>query len=225
MSKKGESVIKAIRYLDSFYEDLGLLFNNLENLLSEKGFSNLPKSGNYAAYFHNVSNNIHLSRKWTLKNIQRLYLEENLLETKEINSGLTCSASLYKTSQFNFPVLTCGVLTWNNKYTHEEIYDKWSCNEICDVVCDKSIWRFRDEYKKDGIIYHLYPEKELRNLKSFSFFFIDLTEIENSAVLEEIVNAMINLYHGNYDVSISNDLIIDKIPQKLIETWTQPVSV
>jgi len=225
MSKKGESIIEAINYLDSFYDDLGLLFSNLENLLSGKGYLSIPNAGNTAAFYHNVSNHIGYSRKWTLKNIQRLYLKKDYIESKsqDIDSALICSSSLYKTSIFNFPVLTCGIINWNEKYSVDGIYDKWDCNAICNVVCDKSIWRFKNELKKEDLIYHLIPSEKLSDIKDLSFFFIDLVKIENSAVLETIVTALVEVYSGNDDISIEDDLIIKKIPQKLLDTWDRPI--
>jgi len=223
MSKKGESIIEAINYLDSFYNDLGLLVSNLENLLSEKGFISIPRAGNTVAYYHNLSNHIGYSRKWTLKNIQRLYLEESHIESQDIDSTLLCSASMYKTSLFNFPVVTFGVLNWNDKYSADDIFEWWDCNAICNIVCDKSIWRFKDDPKKEDLIFHLIPSEELKNIKDFSFFFIELVKIENSAVLETIVIALLEVYNGNYDISIDDDLIIKKIPQKLFDTWNRPI--
>ena len=34
MSDKGKSIMEAIQYLDGFYNDLGLLLSNFENLLA-----------------------------------------------------------------------------------------------------------------------------------------------------------------------------------------------
>jgi len=223
MSKKGESIIKAIRYLDSFYEDLGLMFGNLEKLLSEKGFISIPNAGNTAAYIYNTSSHIGYSWKWTLKNIQRLYLEESLIKSHDIDSALICNASFYKTSLFNFPVLTCGILKWNDKYSTDSIYNRWDCNSICNIVCDNSIWRFKEEHKKEDLIYHLIPSEEFKNYKSLSVFFLDLIRIENSEVLQAIVNALIDAYHENYDISLDEELVVNRIPPKLLDNWSRPI--
>lgn len=225
MSKKGESVINAIRYVDSFFSDLSMMFNNLESILHKNNFISIPNAGNYAAPYHVVSSHIGTGDKWLLKSIQRMYLDENLSKSDNYDSAILCSVPLFEENLFDFPVLTCGVLRWNNKYSASQIYERWDSFPIRDVVCDKSVWRFGKDKENNGKIYHLYPEIELRDLKNYSLFFIDLVKIENSTILEEIVNAAINFYKGNEDLSLDDDLFVKKIPQKLIETWSQPVSV
>ena len=63
----------------------------------------------------------------------------------------------------------------------------------------------------------------LRNIKDYTLFFVDLVKVESSKVLQEIVDTLENLYDGSDEIVLSRDLIVEKIPEKLIETWNQPL--
>ena len=229
VSNKGKSIMDAIRYLDDFYSDLGLMINNFENLLSEKGFVSIPNAGNRATYYYDVSNHVGRSKKWTLKNIQRLYLKEDETESdknnKNINKAILCSLVLYPSSAFEIPVLICGVLSWDGNYSQNEIYNLWPSREICELVYPKNNWRLKNkqEVMKKKQIYKFVPLDKLRNISDFSLVFVDLVKIESSKVLQKIVDALIELYNGSDEVSIESDLVVDSIPEKLLENWSQPI--
>jgi len=58
----------------------------------------------------------------------------------------------------------------------------------------------------------------LRNIEGYTLFFVDLVKVESSKVLQEIVDALENLYDGSDEIVLSRDLIVEKIPEKLMET-------
>ena len=229
MTDKGKSIMNAIKYLDGFYSDLGLMFNNFENLLSEKGFFSIPLAGNKATYYYDVSNHIGYSKKWTLKNIQRLYLKEDEADAnkdeKNINKAILCSLALYPSSAFEIPVLMCGVLSWDGTYSQNEIYYMWKCKEICELVYPKNNWRLKNkqEVTVKRFIYRFMPLDKLGNIEDFSLFFVDVVKVESSKVLQDIVDALGNLYDDSKEIDLRPDLIVESIPEKLMETWSLPV--
>ncbi len=228
MSKKGNSIIEAIKYLDAFYNDVGLMFSNFENLLSAKGFLNHPNAGNRATYFpYGVSNHIGTSNKWTLKNIQRMYLKEAEIEPKNslINRTMLCSLALYPSSLFNIPVYMCGILKWNKDYSLEEIYNKWPVKEICELVNHKSDWRLKDGTNKErnSLVYKFIHLDKNINIDEYSLFFVDLVKIENAKYLQEIVDTLAEMYDGSDDINLDPNLVMEEIPGKLMENWNKPI--
>lgn len=231
MNKNGKSIIEAIKFLDEFYNDVGLMFSNFENLLSEKGISCHPDAGNRTTYHYDVSNHIGRSKKWTLKNIQRLYLrdeeikyEKNDLKGQNINKAILCSLALYPSSAFDIPVFVCGVLKWDGLFTQKEIYNNWPTKEICELVKTKNIWRLKRLPEKGAQvpIYSFSPLDKFRNISDFSLFFVDVVKIENSAVLQQVVDALVELFNEGDEIVLNKDLIVDEIPEGLLKTWQQP---
>ena len=227
MSDKGKSIMEAIQYLDSFYNDLGLLFRNFESLLGEKGFISIPDAGNRVTYAYSVSNHIGYSKRWTLKCIQRLYLKEE--ETEEnvntINKAILCNLVLYPSSSFEIPVFVCGVVSWDGNYSQNEIYNLWPTKEFSELVKQKNNWRLKNKQEVDGksLIFKLMPLEKLSNIEDYTLFFVDMVKVESSKVLQEIVDALENLYDGSDDIVLSRDLVVESIPEKLMETWNQPI--
>lgn len=229
MSDKGKSIMEAIQYLDGFYNDLGLLLSNFENLLAEKGFISIPDAGNRVTHAYALSNSIGLNNRWTLKSIQRLYLKEE--ETEEnvnsINKAILCNLALYPTSAFEMPVFMCGVVSWNGNYSHNEIYNLWPTNEFAALVKLKNNWRLKNKQEVEGksLIFKLMPLEKLSNIEDYTLFFVDMVKVESSKVLQEIVDALENLYDGSDEIDLSRDLVVESIPEKLMETWTKPIVV
>ena len=229
MSDKGKSIMEAIQYLDGFYNDLGLLLSNFENLLAEKGFISIPDAGNRVTFAYALSNNIGLSNRWTLKCIQRLYLKEEETEANEknFNKAILCNLALYPTSAFEMPIFMCGVVSWKGNYSQNEIYNLWPTKEFSELVNIKNNWRLKNkqEVLEKGLIYKFMPVYELRNIEDYTLFFVDLVKVESSKVLQEIIDALENLYDGSDEIVLSRDLVVESIPEKLMETWTKPIVV
>jgi len=228
MSKKGNSIIEAIKYLDAFYKDVGLMFSNFENLLSGKGFISHPKAGNKAAFDpYGVSNHLGMSNKWTLKNIQRMYLKEDEIVSKDksINKTILSSLVLYPSSEFIMPVLFCGIIKWNGSYSQDEIYDIWSEKEVCKLVNYSSDWRLKDGTNKErnSLVYKFIHLDKKIDIDEFSLFFVDLVKIENAMYLQEIVDTLADMYDGSDDINLDPKLTVDEIPDKLIENWNKPI--
>ena len=226
MEHKGRSVMEAIQYLDSFYNDLGLLFRNFESLLGEQGFISIPVAGNKATFEYGVSGHIGYSKRWTLKCIQRLYLKEEETEknVNSINKAIFCNLALYPSSAFEIPIFVCGVVRWDGTYSQNEIYNRWPTKEFSEIVKQKNKWRLRNHHgtgEKRLIYKFIHPEK-IRNIEELEIILVDLVKIESSKVLQEIVDTLENLYEGNDEIVISKDLVVEKIPVKLMETWSQP---
>jgi len=229
MSKKGNSIIEAIKYLDAFYNDVGLMFSNFENLLSGKGFISHPKAGNRAAFDpYGVSNHLGMSNKWTLKNIQRMYLKEDEIESKDksINKAILCSLVLYPSSEFNMPVFFCGIIKWNGSYSQDEIYNyKWSAKEVCKLVNITSDWRLKvgTDKERNSLVYNFIHLDKKINIDEYSLFFVDLVKIENAKNLQEIVDTLAEMYDGSDDINLDPNLTMDEIPEKLLENWNKPI--
>jgi len=227
MSDKGKSIMEAIQYLDGFYNDIGLLLSNFENLLAEKGFISIPNAGNRTAYDYVVTSHIGYSKRWTLKCIQRLYLKEEETEANEknFNKAILCNLALYPTSAFKMPVFMCGVVSWKGNYSQNEIYGLWPTKEFTEIVNIKNNWRLKNkqEVLEKGLIYKFMPLDELKNIEDYTLFFVDLVKVESSKVLQEIVDSLENLYDGNDEIVLNRDLVIESIPEKLMETWSQPI--
>ena len=227
MLDKGKSIMEAIQYLDGFYNYFGLLLSNFENLLAEKGFISIPNAGNRATYDYAVTNHIGYSKRWTLKCIQRLYLKEEETEAnkKSFNKAILCNLALYPTSTFEMPVFMCGVVSWKGNYSQNEIYNLWPTREFTELVNIKNNWRLKNkqEVLEKGLIYKFMPLDELKNIEDYTLFFVDLVKVESSKVLQEIVDSLENLYDGNDEIVLNRDLVIESIPEKLMETWSQPI--
>lgn len=229
MSKDGKSILDAVKFLDAFYSDVGLLFANLENLLSERGFRSIPEAGNRAAYSFGVSNHLGYNQSWTLKNIQRLYLTEEEINSKsqKIEKSILMSMALYPSNVFEFPTLTCGVLKWRELSTTTMIQNRWITKEICTLITPKNSWRIQDE-KPEGSpdwLHSFSPMANIKDMAEFTAFFVDFVRIENSAVLERIVDVVAEIYSGNYNVSLNDSLIVKDIPDSLIKSWRKPIEV
>jgi len=229
MLNKGKSIMEAIQYLDGFYNDLGLLLSNFENLLGEKGFISIPNAGNRVTFEYALTNNIGYSKRWTLKCIQRLYLKEE--ETEEnvnsINRAILCNIALYPTSAFEMPVFMCGVVSWDGNYSQNEIYNLWPTKEFAELVKLKNSWRLKNkqEVLEKSLMFKFIPLEKLRNIKDYTTFFVDMVKVESSKVLQEIVDALENLYDGSDEIILIRDLVVESIPEKLMETWTKPIVV
>lgn len=227
MANKGKSILEAIQYLDSFYNDLGLLLSNFENLLAEKEFFSVPNAGNRATFEYALSNNIGYSKRWTLKCIQRLYLKEEEIEenVNSINKAILCNLALYPTSAFETPIFMCGVVSWNGNYSQNEIYNLWPTKEFSELVKLKNNWRLKNkqEVLEKGMVYKFMPVDELRNIEDYATIFVDLVKVESSKVLQEIVDALENLYDESDEIVLNRDLVVESIPEKLMETWSLPV--
>ena len=227
MADKGNSIMEAIQYLDGFYNDLGLLLSNFENLLAEKGFRSISEAGNRVTFEYSVSNHIGSSKRWTLKCIQRLYLrkEETEANEKSFNKAIFCNLALYQTSAFEMPVFMCGVVSWNGNYSQNEIYNLWPTKEFAELVKLKNNWRLKNkqEVLEKGLIFKFMPLEKLRNIEDYTTFFVDLVKVESSKVLQEIVDALENLYDGSDEIVLSRDLVVESIPEKLMQTWNQPL--
>ena len=65
----------------------------------------------------------------------------------------------------------------------------------------------------------------MRNIKDYTTFFVDMVKVESSKVLQEIVDALENLYDGSDEIILIRDLVVESIPEKLMETWTKPIVV
>ena len=52
-----------------------------------------------------------------------------------------------------------------------------------------------------------------------------MVKVESSKVLQEIVDALENLYDGSDEIILIRDLVVESIPEKLMETWTKPIVV
>jgi len=72
------------------------------------------------------------------------------------------------------------------------------------------------------LIFKLMPLEKLRNIKDYTLFFVDMVKVESSKVLQEIVDALENLYDGNDEIVLNRDLIVGSIPEKLMATWNLP---
>jgi hypothetical protein len=227
MAEKGKSIIEVIKYLDSFYNDVGLMFGNLESLLSKKGFMSHPTAGNRVAFSYGVSGHIGNSQRWALKNIQRMYLKEEEIdsESKSLNKVIFCSLALYPSSAFEMPVLVCGVMTWDGYYSKDGVYNLWSSKEICDLIIPKNNWRLKDKYDPKGkrLIFEFVSADALSKVEKFSLFFVDAVKIENANYLQEIVDAIVDLYNDSEEILLNPDLIVDSIPEELVKTWTKPI--
>lgn len=229
MSDKGKSIMEAIQYLDGFYNDLKLLLSNFENLLAEKEFISIPDAGNRATWEYALSNHIGSSNRWTLKCIQRLYLKEE--ETEEnvnsINKAILCNIALYPTCAFEMPIFMCGVVSWDGNYTQNEIYNLWPTKKFAELVKLKNSWRLKNkqEVEEKSLIFKFMPLEKLRNIKDYTTFFVDMVKVESSKVLQEIVDALENLYDGSDEIVLSRDLVVESIPEKLMETWAKPIVV
>jgi len=226
MSEKGETIIEAIKYLDAFYKDVGLMFSNFEKLLSKKGFLSHPNAGNQAAFDpYNVSNHISLSNKWTLKNIQRMYLKEDEIESKDktINKAILCSLVLFPSSEFNIPVFFSGVIKWNGSYSQDEIYTLWKEKEVCKLVNDNNGWRLKDgnHHAGDRPIHKFIHVSKNLDIEEYSLFFVDLVKIENAKNLQEIVDTLAEMYDGSDDINLDPNLTVDEIPDKLTANWAK----
>ena len=227
MPNKGKSIMEAIQYLDGFYNDLGLLLSNFENLLAEKGFISIPNAGNRTSFDYALVNHIGYSKRWILKCIQRLYLKEE--ETEEnvnsINKAILCNLALYPTSAFEMPIFMCGIVSWEGNYSQNEIYNLWPTKEFTELMNLKNNWRLKSKHEVEGksLIFKFMLLEKLKNIEDYTLFFVDLVKVESSKALQQIVDALENLYDGNDEIVLSSDLIVEKIPEKLMENWSQPV--
>ena len=75
------------------------------------------------------------------------------------------------------------------------------------------------------MIFKLMPLEKLRNIKDYTTFFVDMVKVESSKVLQEIVDALENLYDGSDEIVLSRDLVVESIPEKLMETWNLPLKL
>lgn len=230
MTTKGKSIIEAIKYLDAFYKDLGLMFSNFEALLLEKGFINLPTAKNTSTYFpFNITNHIGMSNKWTMKNIQRMYLKEDEIDSENslINRAILCSLVLYPSSVFNIPVFICGILKWNVGYGQEELFSNWPGKKIGELVNSESSWRLKDgNYtERNKLIYNFIhvnrPNDKKIKIDEYSLFFVDLIKVENAKFLQEIVDTLAEMYDGREDINLNPNLTVDEIPGKLTANWAK----
>ncbi|MFC2165392.1 hypothetical protein ACFLT2_10415 [Acidobacteriota bacterium] len=154
-------------------------------------------------------------------------MKEEEIESKSesINKAILCSLALYSSSAFEIPVLVCGVLKWEGNHDLDGIYANWPTNEICNVIKPKNNWRIKDKAEEDEkkIIYRFRPLDELKNIDEYSLFIVDLVKVESSKILQEIVDAMVDLYDQSEEIAINPDLVVGSIPDKLMETWTKPI--
>ena len=204
-----------------------MLFRNFESLLGEKGFISIPVVGNKATFEYGVSGHIGYSKRWTLKCIQRLYLKEEETEKNVncINKAIFCNLALYPSSAFEIPIFLCGVVSWDGNYSQNEIYNLWPTKEFSEIVKQKNKWRLNTNHGTEakGLIYKLTHPEKIRNIEDLEIILVDLVKIESSKVLQEIVDALENLYEGNDEIVLSRDLVVESIPEKLMETWSQPI--
>jgi len=86
-------------------------------------------------------------------------------------------------------------------------------------------WRLKNkqEVEEKSLIFKLIPLEKLRNIEDYTLFFVDMVKVESSKVLQEIVDALENLYDGNDEIVLNRDLVVESIPEKLMETWSQPI--
>jgi len=221
MEHKGISIKNAIEYLDSFYSDLGLMFGNFESLLSEKKFISHPNAGNKTTYHYSVSNHMSRNQAWTLKNIQRFYLDE---KKDSVNKAIICSASLYPSSVFNIPVLICGIIKYKKNYSLYDSWNFWPSRDIVELDSLKSSWRLINKKvaKRDDSIFNFQHISKKDTIESFSVFFIDMIKLESSTILaEKIVEPLVDLYKGKSGVALDDNFLIKPIPAKLFEIWIQ----
>ena len=73
------------------------------------------------------------------------------------------------------------------------------------------------------MIFKFMPLEKLKNIEDYTLFFVDLVKVESSKALQGIVDALENLYYGNDEIVLSSDLIVEKIPEKLMATLNLPV--
>jgi len=125
---------------------------------------------------------------------------------------------------FEIPIFVCGVVSWDGNYSQNEIYNLWPTKEFSEIVKQKNNWRLKDDQgiEKKGLIYKLMHPEKIRNIEELTVILVDLVKIESSKALQEIVDALENLYDGNDEIVLSKDLVVEKIPVKLMETWSQP---
>lgn len=230
-NKEKESIKNAIQYLDSFHRDLGQFFSSFESLLAELGFLVHPEQGNKTSFIYQLSNNITWYNTWTLKNIQRYYLNSADIEKDKINSVLFCSLSLYDESIFTVPVLICGKIQYHQEVTAKKAWDFWLWDEIVKIDSNKSPWRFKTLPNKNSLIYNLRSistnklgdkiteKKDI--IDSIKIIFVDLLSMQNHEKVKQIVDPMVGLYNDDESILIKKELVISPLPEKLIDCWSK----
>jgi hypothetical protein len=228
MKDEGKDIMAALAYVNGFFKDVGLLFKSLDNLLAEKGFVVHPAVGNRSTFVAPLTNNIGMSNRWVMKNIQRLYVPEEATEKKEkvVEKTIIATFSVNPASVFERPVLSCGVIKNATPCTLSTIWDLLLWEEYLKIDWPKNNWRIKNrdgsDTKNDYFDLILVNNKEKEKIELFSVFLVDMIQIENSTILKErVVDPFVDLYDGKSELLKNNPLVIKPIPNRLYETWMQ----
>jgi len=224
MNANDKQVKLAINSLNSFYKDIKLLIEEIKKIMKIRGFVLHPQQGNYITYAnYALSNSILYPEQWIMKGMQFCLIPSEMLNGRLSNKAIFFSISLYQSSVFEIPVLMAWVTTYNKELTHKEIADEgWGAKEIWTIDTVDSLWRsnHKNEPNIKNPINLRIPIIKL--IDHINILFFNLMSISDKKILEEnVLLPILKLYNGeSLDLS-NNDLIVQNIPENLIDKWNE----